>query len=75
MSFMKSFCVEIPGSELREIPPPLLLPSRYLAISVDVSVFHNWQNATGIYSVEAKDAAKHLIIHSPHHKELSRPKC
>lgn len=41
----------------------LLLPRGYLATSGGTFDFHNWQDATGISWVEAKDAAEHLVMH------------
>ena len=52
--------------------PLLLLPQGTLARSGNIFGCQNWQNATDIYWLEGRDAAKHDI---PHSKELSSPKC
>ena len=41
----------------------MLPPRGHLATSGDIFGFHDWQDATGIYWVEAKDATNHLITH------------
>ena len=35
----------------------------HLATSGDICAPHNWRGATGLQSVEAKDAAKHPVMH------------
>ena len=49
----------------------------HLAMSGTIFGCHSWRGTTGISWVEARDSAKHPIIHrtTPHNKELSGPRC
>ena len=46
----------------------------HLAISGNIFGSHNWEGATGIYWVEARDVAKHPTMHSaPTNKKSPNP--